>query len=141
MITGSDCEGTIQHDHAEFARRKLEEQGHADEWEVVIADDYHLQVDLDDCGPIEHGLPERFHTMFDIFKKHIDPEAYVERHTTSKSGTGQHVIINTNQRLHPHARIAWQSILGSDCLREGLAMCSVWKHELNPILLFERKQQ
>jgi hypothetical protein len=132
-IKSSDVSGVVKKDHAEYARNLLITEGAAGEWEVVVADDLHLQVDVD--AP---ELPPKFERVFALLCEHWK----VSKHEISASKSGNlHVIIELVEPMKVWERIGWQAALGSDPMREALHYVSVLKHELNPILLFERKPE
>lgn len=129
---------TGQADHAHFAYRDLVEQGLDGQWQVVVADENHLQIDYD--SPI---VPiSLFMQGLGLLEKRLGGKPIDYKVTNSKSGN-KHVIITLPQghNLNIFERVGWQAILGSDPLREALHYVDIEKNEKNPILLFEKKEQ
>lgn len=126
--TGADKQ---HNDHAAFAAQSLVNQGLDKEWEVVVAKDNELQIDLD--SPV---LPDNFKRLIGILEEQVGQVEY--KVTISKSGN-RHVIVTMANPLGIFERVAWQAIFGSDPVREAAHLSSIMREELNPILLYERK--
>ena len=135
----SDVGGALQKDHAEFAKKYLDEHSFADKWEVTVADNYHLQLDYDEPNILlmQQEPPEQFKKVMDVLNQ-TQGGRYSYTVMESKGGN-THVIITLRLPLNPHLRVAWQAAFGSDFLREALHLKSLMNNELNPILLFTRK--
>jgi hypothetical protein len=138
MKTLSDVTGVIQNDHALYAEQFLEDNNFADDWEVVVADDKMLMLDYDD-RPYDGTLPEQFYVTLGIFEEMVGHDNYFQ-HTPSKGGN-THAVLHMNTPMPIVERIAWQAAFGSDPKREALHLLSVSRGELNPILLFMRKDR
>ena len=55
-------------------------------------------------------------------------------------GGNTHALVRLTVPMDVYERIAWQAAFGSDPKREALHLLSVSRGELNPILLFVKKQ-
>lgn len=131
----SDVTGTVQHDHAEFARQWLADSVYAQDFEVVVANDTQLMLDYD-----RTTLPPQFSVTMEILKQALKvAEDLPYEVSVSKKGN-IHVVIELPRRLSTYCRVAWQAAFGSDPKREALHLLSLAKHELNPILLYNRKK-
>jgi hypothetical protein len=122
-----------QQDHATYAAQTLVEKGLDKEWEVVVATDTTLLLDIDNIF-----LPNNFNRLIILLEEQIGPVTNAV--SDSKSGN-LHVIITMKQPMDIIERITWQAILGSDPVREACHLGSVKRNEQNPILLFQRKTQ
>ena len=138
MNTGSAVDGVLNNDHAQAAELWLNEHGFADDWCVVVADDKTLMLDYDG-RPYDGTLPEQFYVTLGIFNEVVGNVNYF--HRTPSKGGNTHVIVHLTQTMPIVERIAWQAAFGSDPKREALHLLSVSRGELNPILLFMRKDR
>lgn len=126
--------GTTRNDHAVYARQWLVDNGY-NNFEVVIATDSQLFLDYD-----RTTLPPEFGTAMNILKQTLNVEEDLPYElSTSKSGN-LHVIVELPYYMPIARRIAWQAAFGSDPKREALHLLSLSKHELNPILLYNKKK-
>lgn len=130
---GSDVSGEDKKDHLVYCRSYLLSAGLADHWEPVVCRQDQLFIDLD--SPEAHNI---FHDHWLIFKEHWPKAEY--KLTVSKSGN-QHVIVELGMNVTDVWRVAVQACLGSDLKRELLHLVSFEKDELNPIILFEKKEE
>jgi hypothetical protein len=127
--------GTVQKDHAEFARQWLANSEYAKDFEVVVAEGNQLMLDYDTTT-----LPVQFQVAMDILKQTVNTaEDLPFELSVSKSGN-LHVIVTLPYSMGDTKRIAWQAAFGSDPKREALHLLSIARHELNPILLYNRKK-
>lgn len=133
---GSDVTTVIGNDHAPAAQKYLEDNGYADRWQVVLADDKTFMLDYDD-KPYDGILPEQFYTILHILYQAVGSNNYFE--TFASKGGNTHVVIHLEAPMPIVERIAWQAAFGSDPKREALHLLSVSRGELNPILLFGKK--
>jgi hypothetical protein len=122
-----------QQDHATYAAQTLVEKGLDKDWEVFVATDTTLLLDID-----SDTLPDGFMRWLTLLEEQVGVVTYEV--FVSKSGN-RHVIITMKQPMDIIERIAWQAILGSDPVREACHLGSVKRNEQNPILLFQRKTQ
>jgi hypothetical protein len=129
----SDATGVDkQHnDHAVYAAQCLINKGLDKEWEVVVATEYTLQLDIDRIA-----VPDTFPRLIGILEEQVGPVRYEV--SASKSGN-THVIITMQNPMPITERVAWQAIFGSDPIREAAHLSSIKREELNPILLFQCK--
>ena len=134
---GSDVAGTINKDHALAAQKTLDDNGYANEWQVVVADDYKLMLDYDDLAATDCTLPEQFFNILGILEQMLGVAVYFTAHKSK--GDNTHVLVRLTVPMPIVERIAWQAAFGSDPKREALHLLSVSRGELNPILLFMRK--
>jgi hypothetical protein len=134
----SNAAGTTQSDHAAYASHQLKEKGFHNEWEVVVATDYTLQLDFDHPSNLLCVIepPDNFHSIRDMLEQQVGPVDYA---VTRSKGGNVHVTITMREPMNIIERVAWQAIFGSDPVREALHLHSIKRNELNPILLFERK--
>lgn len=104
--------------------------------DVVLPDDYTLQLDLDVPynGNSEHAYGPDFVTKLNAVYINFGVEE--SKFTISKSGR-THCFIRLCERITPTERIALQAALGSDGLREILSLKRVQRGDLTPTLLFE----
>ena len=139
---GSDVTHAIGNDHALAAVQYLKEKGFADVWEVVLADDRMLMLDYDDqpegAAPF---LPEQFFRALGILEQMSGQRRQTYYQASASKGGNTHVIVHLTQPMDVLERIAWQAAFGSDPKREALHLLSVALGELNPILLFMRKDR
>lgn len=132
-LKGSDVSGEEKKDHLVYCRGYLEGQGLAENWEPVVCRQDQLFIDLD--------TPEataNFEAQWPIFVEHWPKSTF--KVTPSKSNN-RHVIVELGMNVTDAWRVAAQACLGSDLKRELLHLVSLEKGELNPIILFERKEQ
>lgn len=139
---GSDVTHVLNNDHAQAAQKYLQEHDYSDEWEVVLAEENMLMLDYDGMptgsAPI---LPEQFFQTLGILEQ-VPGQGNKTYYTISVSkGGNTHVIVYLTNPLPIAERIAWQAAFGSDPKREALHLLSVSLGELNPILLFMRKDR
>lgn len=127
----SEAGATVNNDHAEAARKVLMDKGLDKEWEVIVAHEDMLQIDIDGTK-----TPDTFGRLISILESQVGPVSY--KVTISKSGN-RHVTVYMSRPMNILERVAWQAIFGSDPVREAAHLRSIQKNELNPILLFERK--
>jgi hypothetical protein len=140
-LGGSDVTHVLGNDHVLAAQKYLEDKGFADQWQVVVADDKRLMLDYDDMIYDSHTcLPDHFYNMLAILEETTKFHQTYFAVTESKGGR-THVIIHLNDPMLVTERIAWQAALGSDPRREALHLLSISRGELNPILLFMRKDR
>lgn len=137
-IKGSDVEGTINNDHALAAQKTLDDNGYAKEWQVVVADDKILMLDYDQ-RPYDGGLPEHFYDALAILEQALHETQCFTVHESKGGNT--HALVRCTVPMDIYERIAWQAAFGSDPKREALHLLSVSRNELNPILLFMRKDR
>jgi len=127
-------------DHAMFAQQVLVNSGLDKEWEVVIADDRTLQVDLDSPTPDYND----FHRVKNILDEHLSlrrgERVVTQYKQTFSKGGNVHIQISLPVEMPATERVAWQAALGSDPVREALNLTSISRGDRNPILLFERKE-
>ena len=119
-------------DHLKWCQDWLVAHGMDSTWEAIVPDagEPELFVDLDTAQ--QH---EQFLRMWPLVKQQYKDFDY--RVTFSKSGA-VHIIVKTNTYFGFTQRVALQSILGSDPLRELLHLNSYEKGEANPVVLIER---
>jgi len=136
---GSDVTNVLNNDHAQAAQKYLEDHGYSNEWQVVLADDKVLMLDYDD-RPYDGTLPEQFYSTLGILEQMFGFIAQYFIASESKGGN-THAVVYLSVPLPVTERIAWQAAFGSDPKREALHLLSVSLGELNPILLFMRKDR
>jgi hypothetical protein len=136
---GSDVEGVLNNDHAQAAQKYLDDNGFAKDWQVVVADDTKLMLDYDQT-PYNATLPEQFYTTLGILEDSLGQTVSFDVFA-SKGGNTHVVLTFVGYSMSTVERIAWQAAFGSDPKREALHLLSVSRGELNPILLFMRKEQ
>lgn len=123
---------TKYEDHVAHCEELIKKWGIEEEYEVVVADDYHIQVDCDKVEDAKECLKR-----LKMLAEAVEIVGY--KITRSKSGN-RHVIIKTKQPWNAYSRIAMQAILGSDPIREMLNFTATVKNHKNPILLIEAKR-
>lgn len=138
--SGSDVSGVVKEDHAVYARQFLIDNNFADKWEVTLADDYHLLLDYDCANPLlmQTDAPVTFQRTLAILEE-VQGDRCAYRVMQSKGGN-THVIITLLKPLPVVERVAWQAAFGSDPVREACHLKSLSWGELNPILLYTRKE-
>lgn len=102
---------------------------------IAVADDHTLQLDHDTAAQ-----RAQFEWMLPYVRRFLDVDITSE--TQSRSGEDEHhkhVYLRVAQALTPAERIALQTILGSDPMREWLNLVRVWGRVPEPIQLFETK--
>ena len=82
---------------------------------VVMPTDSELQIDIDSLDAVD-----RFLDLFELYRKVLDPDAYIKDSWKSRSGNGRHFVINTSRSFTPLERHGLQAMLGSDEKRELL---------------------
>ena len=126
-------------DEAIAASKKLESAGY-EGWEVVVANDYTLQIDYDRVP--KDRCPAKFKAVLSLLGQRFkSKEALTYEIHRSKSGKGNHVIIHIPDPLEDIERIAWQAAFGSDGVREALNLLRIKRHIKNPVLLFMKKNR
>jgi hypothetical protein len=122
-------------DHVVHVQSKIDETGLSEEYEIILPKMNQLQIDYD-----VPELPEQFHKVLDLlvqaFCKLHQNITYIVRKSRHNN---LHVTINLPCDIMNTERIAWQSIFGSDHMREGLSMMSERRGIANPTLLIERR--
>jgi len=136
--TGSCVEGTLQGDHALWATEWLKREGYAENWEVRVANEKLLMLDYDE-RVFDATLPEQFYTTLAILEQSIGQTQFFTVHESKGGNT--HALVHLTVPMDVYERIAWQAAFGSDPKREVLHLLSVSRNELNPILLYMRKEQ
>lgn len=101
-------------------------------YEIVIADDYTLQIDYD-----RPDLPTNFYEMLSVLRQRA-PGILRWYKLPSKSGN-LHVTIKLPIEMDVTERIAWQAAFGSDSKREMLGLIRVSMRIENSVLFFEKK--
>lgn len=134
----SDVTGVIHNDHALYGEQYLHDHDYSDTWQVVVANDKMLMLDYD-AKQYDGSLSEQFYSALGIFDQVVGSNNYYQ--VTKSKGGNTHVVINLEKPMPIVERIAWQAVFGSDPKREALHLRSVSRGELNPILLFMRKDQ
>lgn len=84
--------------------------------EVVLGTDRTLQLDLDDKAALD-----RYQHIYNQIQKHFPDLIQSKEEWASMSGVGRHVVLRLSLALDIHQRIALQSLLGSDPIRELLS--------------------
>jgi hypothetical protein len=120
------------------ALKELEAKNIPD-YEVVVAKENELQVDLDHVLNTEH-LPRVFQDVYELLQKAYPFRVRGYHRTVSKSGN-THVTIKLGQDLPLETRIAWQACFGSDPRHEALTLIAAKRNVKNPILMFEPKNR
>jgi hypothetical protein len=138
---GSDVEGVLNNDHAQAAAEFLRQAHFDDNWQVVVADEKMLMLDYDGWSYMVNDgrLPETFYVALGILESVVKEAVYFTVHPSKGGNT--HAIVHLPDYMNIVERIAWQAAFGSDPKREALHLLSVSREELNPILLFMRKEQ
>lgn len=141
----SDVKGTEQTDHAVYAANWLKDHGFDEEWESVVADDQTLMLDYDDDSPVLlcQEPPRIFYDILEILRQRykVSDADKITYSVHSSKGGNTHVVVRLPKPMPMHERSAWQAAFGSDRKREALHLLSVHKNELNPILLYMRKDR
>jgi hypothetical protein len=138
---GSDVHHVLDGDHVTAARAYLIAKGFTD-WEVVIADDKTLMLDYDDMpAGSAPFLPEQFFMALGILEQIPGQGSKTYYAASVSKGGNTHVIVRLTEPMPIVERIAWQAAFGSDLKREALHLLSISRGELNPILLFMRKDR
>jgi hypothetical protein len=125
-------------DEAVAAAKKLESLGFVD-WEVVVAKNDTLQIDYDNMS--EGKLHPKFNATLGLLTQRFDKNNLGYTVHRSKSGTGNHVIVNLPGTMDEVERVAWQAAFGSDGIREALNLPRIKRNIKNPILLFMKKDR
>jgi hypothetical protein len=120
-----------QKDQKKVVEKQLQDAGMAEDFIIVVADAYTIQVDLDTEDDLRH---------FDKHIKILEPQLAIENviYTRSKSDRW-HVTIKSKQSWNDLSRVAIQACLGSDRMRETLNIKNVLQGKENAILFIERK--
>lgn len=118
---------------AEYLEDKHEEAVEAaKEWaDIIEADDFHLQLDLDDKTSLDH------YERQDLAKLGIS--GVEEDRWRSKSGNW-HVLISLDKRTPLDQRFGLQAILGSDPKREAVSLVRYLNGDSQPQVLFKPKK-
>jgi hypothetical protein len=99
--------------------------------EVIVSDDYQLQLDLDTPADLQ-----RWVKLEPWVRKQLSVHC-IER-WLSKSGN-THVLIRLSYPMPPVERVAWQAGLGSDRKRELLSLRDIKVGNEFPCMLFRPK--
>lgn len=116
-------------DHAAHCDHLIHKWGIEDKYEVVVADNFHLQIDCDNMDDVKYCLKQ-----MKILSHAVSIEGY--KITKSKSGN-RHVIIKLTNPYAQWERIAMQACLGSDRVREILNFVACAMNHKDSILLIE----
>ncbi len=140
MESVEEYQGTIQKDHAAYARQWLIDNNYDADFEVVVAKDNELMLDFD-----RTTIPQQFEIVLDILAQvlaapNVEPVRPPYEVSKSKSGN-LHVVVTLPYDMSIAKRVVWQAALGSDPKREALHMLSIKYKDLNPILLYQPKKQ
>jgi hypothetical protein len=103
--------------------------------DVVFPTDYELQLDIDD---------DRAFSIFQELKTIVDKYYVIlnEKVTPSRSGLPKrHVTLKLATKVTPLERIALQTCLGSDRVRELLGVIQVLLKDPHPTLFLEKKAE
>jgi acyl carrier protein len=122
-------------DHTEGIKKMLADSGQLDAYVIVPADDYTIQIDLDEIADVK-----KFQKHHAILSKHIKLDLSNMVYTRSKS-MRWHVTIKLKEAVSDLERVLIQTVLGSDIVRELMNYIGVKKEHKNPILLLERKEE
>ena len=106
------------------------EEAKAKGLEVRVADDYTLQLDLDN-----EVAANQFHAYEGRLRAHFN---VVEIHETTSRNGNRHAYVKMEKPLSVPERIALQAALGSDPTREFLSLKRWLNNDPNPVLLFEK---
>jgi hypothetical protein len=99
--------------------------------EIVYAKFNQLQLDYD-----QETIPEQFHKMLPVLRERFGKGEIKWESYHSSSGKHLHVIVELPADIMEPERILWQSVFGSDCMREGLSILRMAAKINKPSLLF-----
>lgn len=102
-------------------------------WKVVLPADNELQLDIDDSAGFQ--IYEKHRPMFGHF---IEIEKVTEIPSKSGKYGRKHITLILKKTVTPIERILFQSLLGSDRMRELLSWIRIQQNDLNPTLFFEK---
>lgn len=109
------------------------EEAYRDGKEVKLPEDTELFVDIDSEENYQLFLAQ-------IEKLREFSEAIIVSDTPSSSGLPRrHIVVEMGRYLKPIERIALQTVLGSDPLRELFGIVRVWMNDPTPTLFLEKK--
>lgn len=101
--------------------------------DLVIADDYHLQLDLDSEMQLEQSGDMRRKLDFVLSQMGIE----IVRRDTWKSKSGNtHIVFELDSPIPVERRILLQACMGSDPIREILSFARVVNNIDIPVLLY-----
>lgn len=104
-------------------------------YEVVLPAWDTLQIDIDSSY-----YEEKFREHWEAVVKRNIPDAKIISETVSKSGVGKHITVQMPFQMLDLERIAWQAALGSDLVRETLALIRHRNFDFPCTLFVEKKQ-
>lgn len=129
----SYTEKTPGSDNAVRAKEALATKN-APGFEVVVADDMHLQIDYD-----ANTIPEQFYRIGAVLEGDRFGGRPLTYHVTYSKSGNRHVTIDLPEPMNVIERVAWQAAFGSDPLREALNLVAIKNEVKNPVLLFMPK--
>lgn len=133
-------EPTENKDHAAVGNEFLTANGLAEKWEVVVASNTELQLDIDQPTWQPTGLQQAALLLLAERCGEEKGNTLPLRLYQSKGGN-THVVISLPHPLPVQERVAWQAILGSDAKREALCLLDLARGHENCVLLYMRKDR
>lgn len=105
--------------------------------EIVPAKPNQLQLDYD-----QEKIPEQFSNMLSILQKRFGCDKALKwEETISSSGKHIHIVVTLPEDIDNMERVAWQSVFGSDPMREALSILRITNNISDPSVLFMPKKR
>jgi hypothetical protein len=126
--------GHIDGSHSKYCQDDLVQKRLDSEWEVVCSHEKILMLDYD-----MKIIPEVFFEIKKLYEYTFQVKLQYEAYSSRNGNT--HVILNLDRAMSEHERISWQAIFGSDPKREALSLIRLNAGQIDPIVLYMRKDR
>ena len=127
-------------DEAVAAQKKLDLNPEYSDWTVKVAAPCELQIDFDRKSE-KQELPTRFKNCMKLLQQRFNVTEPLPYKMSKSKGMGTHITITLPAAMDDLEKVAWQAVMGSDRIREGLNILRIKRGIKNPILLFARKSE
>lgn len=135
----NNYENVLNGDHVDHVQYSIDASMTGDLVEIVLPQENQLQIDYDTPGiPSEDFIPA-LDLLAQAYLATGDSLDYT--FCDSKSGNKHVTVTVPGASFTAVERVAWQTIFGSDPLREGLSLVSIQRKLKNPSLLVELKDR
>jgi hypothetical protein len=108
--------------------KRMEEQG----YKIVIPTESQLQIDIDSDGHYKV-----YKEMIKLLLRDYE-SVIIEEHPSRNGLPGRHITLTIPFFVDAVQRIAWQTVLGSDPVREYLSLQRSMQGDISPTLFVEK---